>query len=322
MLRLFDSLRYEGLFTPPSVKGSLILPGTIGGGEWGGAAFDPATSVIYLKSNESPEIDLLQKIDITANAKVYSGYEQGKEVYAMYCVSCHKADKKGDEPIYPSLLDLNKRMNEHQALKKIKEGSGKMPAFDSFLSGQDSAIIDYLFEKRNRRLEQQEENVEEIRRNISSVAGMKNNTANRDTLLRYLNTRAYEEIKGSDGHPAIKPPWGTLNAINLNTGEYEWRVAAGNIAELQEKNGPVTGAAGSPGPIVTAGGLVFLGGARDHKFQAFDKTNGKLLWETILPGPASSTPCTYVSHGKQYIALSVGGNKESPAGFIMAFALP
>jgi quinoprotein glucose dehydrogenase len=144
----------------------------------------------------------------------------------------------------------------------------------------------------------------------------------KDTLTRYLNLKAYEQLTGPDRHPVIKPPWGTLNAINLNTGEYEWAIPAGNIEELQEKNGPLTGATSSPGPIVTAGGLVFLGGTRDRKFQAFDKTTGKLLWEITLPGTASSTPCSYMSDGKQYIAVSVGGNKASPAGFIMAFALP
>ena len=322
LVKLFDSVRYEGLFTPPSVRGTLVLPGTIGGAEWGGAAFDPQTGVLYVKSNESPELDILQKIDLSSKPVKTNGYEQGKTIYTTYCISCHKADRKGDEPQYPSLINLNKRMTEVQALSKIKEGSGKMPAFGALLNGQDSAIIDYLFEKRNRRLEQEQEGVAEIQRNISSASGKKNDSENKDTTVRYLNLRAYEEVRGSDGHPAIKPPWGTLNAINLNTGEYEWTIPAGNIEELQDKNGPVTGATGSPGPIVTAGGLVFLGGTRDHKFQAFDKTTGKLLWEITLPGPASATPCTYIKEGKQYIAVSVGGNKESPAGFIMAFALP
>ena len=102
----------------------------------------------------------------------------------------------------------------------------------------------------------------------------------------------------------------------------EWTIPVGNNTELQKKGEPITGSTGSPGPIVTRGGLVFLGGSRDRKFQAFDKATGKLLWETTLPGFASSTPCTYKSNGKQYIAVSVAGNKESPAGYIMAFALP
>ena len=138
----------------------------------------------------------------------------------------------------------------------------------------------------------------------------------------YLNVTAYVQLKDPEGRPAIKPPWGTLNAINLNTGEYEWTIPVGNHPELQKKGEPITGATGSPGPIVTGGGLVFLGGSRDRKFQAFDKATGKLLWEIILPGFASSTPCTYRSNGKQYIAVSVAGNKDSPGGSVMAFTLP
>ncbi len=133
---------------------------------------------------------------------------------------------------------------------------------------------------------------------------------------------AYAEFVDRDGHPAIKPPWGTLNAINLNTGEYEWKITLGNDPELQEKGAPITGSSSLSGPVATAGGLVFMSGTKDKKFFAFDKTTGKLLWEITLPAVGSSTPCTYMSNGKQYVALSVGGNKENPAGYIIAFALP
>ncbi len=96
----------------------------------------------------------------------------------------------------------------------------------------------------------------------------------------------------------------------------------GNHPELQKPGGPETGAEGSGGPIVTAGGLVFIGGTRDKKFRAYDKDNGELLWEVTLPAVANATPCTYYSNGKQYVAISVAGTKENPAGSIMAFALP
>ena len=138
----------------------------------------------------------------------------------------------------------------------------------------------------------------------------------------YLNVTPYADFTDRDGRPAIKPPWGTLNAINLNTGKYEWKIPVGNDTALQQKDVPVTGLPSMPGPIVTAGGLVFFSGTSDKKFFAFDKSTGKLLWETTLPAAGSSTPCTYMSNGKQYVALSVGGNKENPAGYIIAVALP
>jgi quinoprotein glucose dehydrogenase len=212
-------------------------------------------------------------------------------------------------------------MSEDDVLTKIREGSGKMPAFGAVIKGHEEGIIAYLFDKTDRRLLQSERDLSEIRNNRLSNVEVKDTKELKDTSTIYLNVTAYAQLKNSEGRPAIKPPWGTLNAINLNTGEYAWTIPVGNHPELQKKGEPVTGATGSPGPIVTRGGLVFLGGSRDRKFQAFNKTTGKLLWETTLPGFASSTPCTYESNGKQYIAVSVAGSKESPAGLIMAFAV-
>ena len=143
-----------------------------------------------------------------------------------------------------------------------------------------------------------------------------------DTTSVYLDITPFSHFRDIDGHPAIKPPWGELNAINLNTGEYVWTIPIGNHPELQEEGAPITGSEGSGGPIVTAGGLVFIGSTRDKKFRAFDKDTGKLLWETNLPGVANATPCTFWSDGKQYIATSVAGDKENPSGYIIAFMLP
>lgn len=322
LVKLFKSLRYEGLFTPPSVKGSLIFPGTIGGSEWGGAAYDPSTHIIYLKSNESPEIDLLQKIDPAVTSSQVSIHDDGKKIYNTFCASCHKADRTGDEPLYPSLVDLKRRMSESEVLNKIRNGSGKMPSFASILKGHEDGIIAYLFEKTNKRILQNERDLSEIRNNRSSNIEVKGEKETRSTSTIYLNVTAYAQLKDSEGRSAIKPPWGTLNAINVNTGEYEWTIPVGNHPELQKTGEPITGSTGSPGPIVTGGGLVFLGGSRDCGFQAFNKATGKLLWQTTLPAFASSTPCTYQSNGKQYIAVSAAGNKETPAGSIMAFALP
>lgn len=137
----------------------------------------------------------------------------------------------------------------------------------------------------------------------------------------YLNITPYSHFNDIEGNPALKPPWGALSAINLNTGEYEWRVTVGNHPEYQEKGAPPTGAEGYGGPMATAGGLIFLGGTRDRKFRAFDKDSGALLWETTLPGVANATPCSYWSKGKQYVAISISGTKENPAGGIVSFAL-
>src|ERR1700751_1994934 len=114
----------------------------------------------------------------------------------------------------------------------------------------------------------------------------------------------YHRLLDSDGYPAVAPPWGTLNAINLNTGKYAWRVPLGEYPELAEKGMKNTGSENYGGPIVTAGGLVFIGATNfDKKFHAFDKATGRLLWETELPLAGNATPLTYMVSGRQYVVI-------------------
>lgn len=319
LLKKFNSMRYEGLFTPPDLKGTLMLPGTRGGSNWGGGAVDPVTGVLYVKSNDSPEIDHIRKMERQHQNPTLSLYNQGKAIYMRNCAACHGKDRNGDEPVNPSLRNLKTRLDEQTALAKIKKGFGRMPAFEGVLQGNEKAIIAYLYELRDPKPSIAEGDLFEIHSNRMAVDDMK--TEKQDTADLYLNITPFSHWYDPDGKPAIKPPWGTLSAINLNTGDYEWQIPIGNIPELQENGAPPTGTEGYGGPIVTAGGLVFIGSTRDKKFRAFDKDTGELLWETTLPGVANATPCTYVAHGKQYVAVSVSGYPENPAGCIMAWSL-
>ena len=248
---------------------------------------------MYVKSSDSPEIDLLQKVEPAEKASTQVALLQGKALYTSYCSNCHGRDKKGVEPDYPSLIDLQNRFTKEAALKKIIEGSGRMPSFAQLLPGKEEAIICFLFELKDKKPSRVEADLFEIHSNRSSTNEMKKS----DTIDVYLNITPYTHFRDIEGHPAIKPPWGELSAINLNTGEYEWKVTVGNHEDLREKGAPETGAEGYGGPIATAGGLVFIGGTRDKKFRAFDKDTGALLWETTLPGVANATPCTYWSQG-------------------------
>ena len=135
-----------------------------------------------------------------------------------------------------------------------------------------------------------------------------------------------------DGYPATAPPWGTLSAINLNTGEYAWQVPLGEYPELVAKGIKDTGSENYGGPVVTAGGLVFIGAtSADQKLRAFDKASGELLWEAVMPGPGRATPAVYEMNGRQFIVIatgSVGGGRGAPAAAgasnaaYIAFALP
>ena len=316
LVKRFRSLRYEGLFTPPDTRGTLMIPGTRGGSNWGGAAFDKETGLLYIKSNDSPEIDVLQRVERSDNEKATTPYFRGKALFNTYCATCHGKDRRGDPPNYPSLTDLSKRMPAEVARTIVEKGKSRMPAFGGILNNRVEDVIAFLYENKGRTT-QKEADIFEIHSNLEGQAGKVN-----DTATVYLNVTPFTHFNDIEGHPAIKPPWGMLNAIDLNTGEFAWRKVIGNIPEWQTDSTSITGAEGYGGPIVTSGGLVFIAGTRDKMFRAYDKDSGELLWETKLPAVGNATPCTYWSGGKQYVAISVSGNEEHPAGSVIAFALP
>lgn len=319
LMTKFRSLRYEGLFTPPDLKGTLMLPSTRGGSNWGGGAFDRTTGVLYVKANDSPELNHMEKIQPEALATVESPYSQGRALYLKYCATCHGRDRNGDEPHNPSLRNISGKMSAQQALQKIMQGSGRMPSFSTILQGKEEAIIAFLFESETKQSAPAEGNLFEIHNNQVATGAIDTDSRPKDL---YLNMTPYSHWNDAKGRPALKPPWGMLNAIDLNTGDFKWRVPVGDIPELRDSNAPPTGMEGYAGPIVTAGGLVFIGGTRDRKFRAFDKDTGELLWETTLPGVANATPCTYMAGGRQFVAVSVSGTPENPAGCVVAWSLP
>ena len=304
VLRRFRTLRNDGLFTPPSVKGSVVLPGFDGGGEWGGAAVDRETGVLYVNASDVPWIAAMRPMTLGALGRGTLG--SGADVYAAFCAGCHAADLRGDGDRVPSLSGVGARLSAAQIQAVIARGRGFMPAFRDLPGPERAAVANYMLGRPAR-----------IEPNVGAPA------AGSSAASPY-GFAGYERWKDPEGYPAIKPPWGTLSAIDLNTGEYRWRVPLGEFPALTARGLAPTGTELYGGPIVTAGGLVFIAAAQDEKFRAFDKATGKLLWEAKLPAAGYATPSTYVVGGRQFVVIAAGGGKlgSKSSDTYVAFALP
>jgi quinoprotein glucose dehydrogenase len=292
----FRTFRSEGQFVPlTTVKNTVVFPGFDGGAEWGGQAFDPETGVLYLNSN-----DLAWDVQLADNT---TNPLSGRGIYQEQCTICHRDDMTGAPPTFPSLVGVGTRMNHNAIAITIQRGRGRMPAFPSLGQDEVDAVVDYLIEGENKELSSRE----------SAAPPMR---------YRFLG---YTRFLDPEGYPAVAPPWGTLNAINLNTGEYVWKIPFGEYPELAAKGRKDTGTENYGGPMVTAGGLLFIGATNyDKKFRAFDKATGELLWEMTLPFSGNATPITYEVNGRQYVAIAAGGGKDlksKSGGVYVAFAL-
>ncbi|TAH22750.1 MAG: pyrroloquinoline quinone-dependent dehydrogenase [Cytophagales bacterium] len=280
-------------FIPPSKQGTIILPGFDGGAEWGGASFDEETGILYVNANEMPWIltiiDIDQKGDIPQTLA-----EVGKSVYSKNCLACHGANREGNTSgSYPSLLGLNKKYKQAEILQLLNNGKGMMPAFKHIADDEKNALIAFLLEIVQK---------QEVGTKVMAKQTVKK------VEIPYTTT-GYNRFLDQNGYPAIRPPWGTLNAIDLNSGKILWKVPLGEFEELTKQGIAVTGTENYGGAVVTKGGLLFIGASKDEKFRAFDKANGMILWETKLPAGAYATPATYQIKGKQYIVVAAGGGK-------------
>ena len=297
VLERFRRLRNGGQFEPPSHEGTIIFPGFDGGGEWGGAAFDPETGLFYVNSNEMAWI--LRLVEPPKKAP-----PSGKNLYEVNCANCHRSDLRGTPPEFPSLIGLDAKYKESEIKTLIRKGSGRMPGFSSLGDTAIDAITHYI-------LTGEDTKVVAVHQKPSPID------------LKYTHD-GYNKFLDPQGYPAVAPPWGTLNAIDLNTGKTRWQIPFGEYPELAAQGLRNTGSENYGGPVITAGGLLFIGATNfDKKFRAFDKITGKLLWETTLPSAGNATPATYEVAGRQFIVIAAGGGKGAPpGGSYVAFALP
>ncbi len=302
--RRFRTLRRGSLFTPPSRVGSIVLPGFDGGGEWGGAAVDPETGVLYVNASDVPWIAAMRPAAKIPPATAVP--RTGAGVYAAACASCHGADRRGKDRA-PSLLGADTRLTVEQFAQLLEWGRGFMPSFARLPAADKCALTAYVLGKTCR----------------ADERGESSRLVVPEPQAPY-EFAGYEKWRDSAGFPAIKPPWGTLSAIDLNTGEYVWRIPLGEHPALAGKGGPVTGTEQYGGAIVTAGGLVFIAATMDARFRAFDKATGRLLWETTLPAAGYATPSTFTVGGKQYVVIAAGGGKlgTKSGDAYVAYTLP
>jgi quinoprotein glucose dehydrogenase len=291
----FQNMQSDGQFLPMTIgKMTVVMPGFDGGGEWSGAAIDPATDILYVGSSEMPWLGAL--------VPKSTGGAAGSQIYQSQCAMCHGVDRAGSPPAFPSLVRVFDKISQPEVIATVKGGKGRMPSFPGLDDRAISSLLEFL-------------------RSDPATA----NPAAENSHPEYVFS-GYRKFTDPEGYPAIAPPWGTLNAIDLKTGKLVWKIPLGEYPELVEKGMKNTGSELYGGPIVTAGGVLFIGATvHDRKFHAFDIRTGKLLWETTLPYAGVATPATYTVNGRQYVVIASSGGRDPKGpvgGAYVSFALP
>lgn len=313
----FLSTRHGEKYIPPSSEGFWYI-GTGGGANWGGNAVDPE-GILYQNVNEVPSNIVLT----STSEQLAKSTSRGNTLYINNCALCHGGDLKGNGEDIPGLLRLDQRLSKSIFEEVMKNGSGRMPGFNHLSEEDLEAITRYVYNLEEQNID--DDNIHTTNNPSPVSADQSSDFPYQAPYTLTVRTKIFDD----EGYVGIKPPWGTLNALDLNTGEYLWRVPLGEYEELTKRGIPPTGTPNLGGPIVTAGGLVFIGATDDTKIRAFDKDTGEILWEHSLPGNGKATPITYEVDGKQYVVIAtsdsrnqVQGNKAELGGYFVAFALP
>lgn len=313
VLERYSKLRPHMVYQPPSTQGTIIFPGYDGGAEWGGAAVDPS-GVLYVNSREMPNV--LEMRETGGDRSL------GESVYMQNCVGCHGPELEGTPAAgIPSLVGLSERQSREETMRIITEGLRVMPPWGFLPEQQRYAVTGWL-----RGESEQPGRDEKAGGGVAEGNWVvyKSDRAEVERKPYPYTHMGYNMFKDPDGYPAVEPPWGQLHAIDLNTGEYRWSVLLGEYPELIAQGLPPTGSENYGGPVVTAGGVLFIASTVDELFRVFDAATGKELWRHKLPAAGFATPSTYSVDGRQYVVIAAGGGKAGrPSGdAYVAFALP
>lgn len=316
LMERYKKIKYRDPFTPPTKEGAWVFPDYDGGGGWGGAAFDVETQVLYVNANEVPSSLTMVEVSHKKQKNV-SAAIKGLSLYEKHCITCHGQDLKGSGDDFPSLVDLDEKFSKVEVGQMIENGGNRMPAFEYLSAADRDELVAFLFSAKAPELASKNQKLKHAAVDPHELAPQEPNRS------PYRMT-GYKRFTDKEGYPGNKPPWGTLNALDLNSGKLLWKVPLGAYPELTAKNVPATGTRNYGGPVVTKGGLVFIAATLDEKIRAFDKNSGEILWEAKLPAAGYATPAVYVIDGKQYIVIACGGGKlgSKSGDSYVAFALP
>lgn len=282
VLQKLQSVTSTGQFAPIDTIGTILYPGADGGAEWGGAALDPRNGIMYVNSNEMAWIVRMKEVKESDGEDTHPG----ESLTQIHCARCHGGELQGLAGI-PELQQVKDRFNLDSIGSIIKNGKGAMPGMPNLSDAEIDAIAHF----------------------ISDVAMETDHRAEKSSIKVPYAVAGFGRFKEDRGFPVVKPPWGTLNAIDLNTGEYLWKVPLGHEEALDDPEIPVSGLENYGGPVITAGGLLFIAATRDEKIRAFDLKTGQQLWVNNLPAAGYATPATYQVDGKQYLVIACGGGK-------------
>ena len=282
-----SQLTSAGQFVPIDTKGVILYPGADGGAEWGGAAVDPRNGVMYVNSNEMAWVVRMSKVG-EKDGEILS---RGASLAQIHCARCHGGKLQGLGAI-PPINYLKGRLSASEITQIVTKGRGAMPGMPNLSEEEVTSIVNFLLD--NEQAEAEDHRAEAAFDTPYAIVG-------------------FGRFKDDRGLPVVKPPWGTLNAIDLNTGEYLWKIPLGNDKTISDPEHPITGTENYGGPVITAGGVLFIAATKDEMFRAFHMKTGELLWETQLPAGGYATPATYEIDGKQYVVIACGGGKMGTA---------